>query len=387
MSHYTVLICISDDEMENEGLDGVLNRKLAPFNENDRVEPYKVYEEGSPDQYWWVESVRRGAEEHRTDAPVRSVMVHGDGMVWRNGHGSVTVAENERLEKEHRQEQVTWAERLGEHPTWNVVVELYNEKFYPNNAMALPGEVTEDEVDTERLHLDEDGRAYTWSTYNPDSKWDWWQVGGRWQRSFKTVPEPDENYLVMGSPGTFGDNGRPNINLDGSLYCDGGQLRFLDLDGMRDERARDRLRKYDTYWKLVKEHGEPIAWQTLVEGIEAVLDGEGRREAIKHARAVYHDQPLIQAAQKLELMGFMGPTVEEIYGMSREDFEAAARVEAVPGYALITLRGEWAAPGSMGWFGMSSESPGEQEAFRVQTNRYLDELPKDNWVVLVDCHI
>lgn len=63
------------------------------------------------------------------------------------------------------------------------------------------------------------------------------------------------------------------------------------------------------------------------------------------------------------------------------------RLNALPGYALITLDREWLAPGRMGWFGVSSDGPDEKAAFKVQANRYLDELPADAVIVQIDCHI
>lgn len=37
-----------------------------------------------------------------------------------------------------------------------------------------------------RWHMDENGVLAEYSTYNPDSKWDWYTVGGRWANSIKT---------------------------------------------------------------------------------------------------------------------------------------------------------------------------------------------------------
>ena len=35
---------------------------------------------------------------------------------------------------------------------------------------------------------DENGDLIRYSTYNPDSKWDWWEVGGRWSGYFYVKP-------------------------------------------------------------------------------------------------------------------------------------------------------------------------------------------------------
>lgn len=330
MSHFTVLVFISPEEMDTEGLDTVLERKLAPFNENEPAPRYKSFEDGSPSEHWLTKSLE-----------------------------------------------------LGPDPTWADWVVAHNKHYGYGTEVS----VSDDDGDSGTMYMDEEtGRAFSWSTYNPNSKWDWWSIGGRWQRSFKTIANPDPDYLIHGTPGAFGDNGRPELNLDGSVYCDGGQLRFLDLDGMRDEQEQDQLKKYDKYWALVAEFGAPTTWASLLEGINE-LEGDERNERLKKARDAYNNQRIVQACQKAELTYVIGETAEAIYGMSREDFIAQARLEAVPGYAMLSLTGEWAAPGNMGWFGISSESLEEQEAFRVQMNRYIDALPKDNWVVLLDCHI
>ena len=43
-----------------------------------------------------------------------------------------------------------------------------------------------DDWNGNRWHRDENGVLAEYSTYNPDSKWDWYTVGGRWRNSIKT---------------------------------------------------------------------------------------------------------------------------------------------------------------------------------------------------------
>jgi hypothetical protein len=53
----------------------------------------------------------------------------------------------------------------------------------------------------------------------------------------------------------------------------------------------------------------------------------------------------------------------------------------------VTLDGEWVAPGEMGWWGMSSDGPGEREGYRIAVNKYIDSLSPKTWLVVLDCHI
>jgi hypothetical protein len=41
----------------------------------------------------------------------------------------------------------------------------------------------------------------------------------------------------------------------------------------------------------------------------------------------------------------------------------------------------------VGWFGMSTDTEDSRIAYNTRANAYLDELPENAWVVVVDCHI
>lgn len=64
-----------------------------------------------------------------------------------------------------------------------------------------------------------------WSTYNPDSKWDWWALGGRWGCTL-LVKDEDGEYV----------------------HADEGFVRDVDFEGMCKELAED-LTPYEDYMK------------------------------------------------------------------------------------------------------------------------------------------
>jgi|SRR6187549_1417081 len=105
------------------------------------------------------------------------------------------------------------------------------------------------------------------------------------------------------------------------------------------------------------------------------------------ARRRYREQPRIAAAMKLDELAWGDcPVVRFMSG--REEYVAEARKGAVPGFALVTLDEEWIAPGRMGWFGMSSDGPGERSGYNSAVNAYLaDKLAADDFVIALDCHI
>lgn len=66
---------------------------------------------------------------------------------------------------------------------------------------------------------------------------------------------------------------------------------------------------------------------------------------------------------------------------------AAETFESAWGY--VDLEGEWHEKGSMGWWGMSDadESESGEARWKRQYLEWVASLPKDAWVVNVDCHI
>lgn len=58
-------------------------------------------------------------------------------------------------------------------------------------------------------------------------------------------------------------------------------------------------------------------------------------------------------------------------------------------YAVVTPDGEWHAPGDMGWWGMSSETPEEERAWTMSYHeRFIKPAIEKGWyMTIVDCHI
>ena len=181
MSHFTITVCLPSEGLPDlaraahttpavlkDAVETKLSRALAPFDENLETEPRRDYEEGGPEDYWWVTSVRQGAEswqelQDKGAEALAAERLSRHGTQLRNpGRATEMVAEHAK-EWEKDSER---AARLGEHPSWADVVALYNECCGSD--------------DGEKLLIDDSGRAYRMTTYNPDSKWDWYQIGGRW---------------------------------------------------------------------------------------------------------------------------------------------------------------------------------------------------------------
>lgn len=305
-------------------IDTELDKALAPFDENMAVSEYPEYQEGAPEEHWWYKSQVR------------------EGKWLHEGPPS-------------------WAQIVGD---------------YPGRA------------DEERLYLDDDGRAYSLSTYNPSSKWDWWQIGGRWTRSLiSKVPARsfDAKFLIQGSPGVFGSDTELETP-DNTLRCDGGPVRLLDFARMRMEAEAEAARHYDV-WEEICASTPPLkyTWEHLRSEVQL------KEFTIEEAREKYNAQPRIQAAKarsrELGRRDFLAEPVEQEFILNREDHLRRAYWSGVGAFALLTKEGTWHEKGAMGWFGMSDDTPETRDRFVVQMNKYLDTLDPDDIVVMIDAHI
>lgn len=291
-----------------------LEKALAPFDENMAVEPYREYETGEPEAHWsWPKS--EGADSG-TNLPA-----------------------------------VTWAQ----------VAKAYNEK-YPED---------------QTMHVDDDGRAFTLSTYNPKSKWDWYMIGGRYNNRWAIAAGfENDPAIIKGTPSWASD---PKSGAPG--WCDGGPVRMLDLAGMRSTAAIEAEERWHTFRKHAEQYPDTRGWEWYRAQVKA------ESMAIDDARTLYHGQPGIVALRTLEseFRYYEDPFTE--FAVSLEDYRQQAEDGAVPGWALLTLDGEWWERGDMGWFGMSDATDDSSAEYRKRANAYIDGLDGDVVLLSVDVHI
>lgn len=217
---------------------------------------------------------------------------------------------------------------------------------------------------------------YRMSTYNPRSKWDWWTIGGRWSQHFHVQDGHDCADLIRGErngrtpPRTHADRGR----------ADGGRRRALDFEATRTAASAAAGELFDEWTAIVDGLPEAQPWAYFRDRVDAAA------YTIDQARRDYGEQPRVVAARKSEKFRWSSDIVGR-FAPGREAFVQEAVEEAVPGFALLDLDGKWSEPGQMGWFGLSTDTEETRTAYRKQANAYLDQLPDDAWIVVVDCHI
>jgi hypothetical protein len=182
---------------------------------------------------------------------------------------------------------------------------------------------------------------------NPNAKWDWWSVGGRWQ-----------GHLLLKN------SRKVDVALKGEV----------DFETMRNAAGKVAAEQYDAVHKVIAGTPECESWDSLI----ARLD-------VDKAREIYFEQERVKKFREVattnEAIGYFAKLSD--YECTREEYIENARKNAISTYAMVE-KSKWYEKGQMGWFGVSSN---EDDDWVTKFNEKLDSLPDDTLLTVVDCHI
>lgn len=201
---------------------------------------------------------------------------------------------------------------------------------------------------------------------NPNAKWDWFLIGGRWTGYLKLK----KNRIgTCGEPGLMTPKAKPGC-VDSAL------LQNIDIEGMKKGSSEDAKKRWEKAHKLIDGLLEGfISWDKMRD--------VAHKGNIGAARDAYHKQSAVIALRKDKDFGF-GHSVNDFL-CSREEYEKEAASSALPTFAIIK-DGKWFERGKMGWFGQVAEEK-EQTSWNEEFNKLMDDLPGETLITIVDCHI
>ena len=190
-------------------------------------------------------------------------------------------------------------------------------------------------------------------TCNPNAKWDWWQIGGRFPNRF-LVPAGLQDCI----PSAKDDDGESAIPPEGYQYADAARKKDICWDVMRkiavdtvEKRYQKCVRAFET--KDLTDFG-PLC-RILDEGISAWG----------------------------EMLYLKGETLDEY--KARKGATDLDRYMCHT-YAFVDRNGDWTGSGDMGWFGISSNDKDER-AWNDEIQKLMNEAKDDDFLAIVDCHI
>ena len=198
---------------------------------------------------------------------------------------------------------------------------------------------------------------------NPNAKWDWWQLGGRWTGFFKL------------KQGREGQKGTPGLMTPAATLPEAAdQCRWgdIDIEGMREEARQEAGKDFDTYFAILKEYPETKNWKQVREEYPNIDD----------ARKAYHEQPAVKAWWKAHMFA---DSPMDTYGTDREAYIEKQAANALSTFAILK-DGKWYERGEMGWWATVSNEKDEKE-WSDTVDKILGEISDDTLVSVVDCHI
>jgi hypothetical protein len=244
-----------------------------------------------------------------------------------------------------------------------------------------------DKYDTPDLDGDE---KYGWARFdtdetlieayqreNPNSKWDWWEVGGRWAGHFalKNV-EGAEEYNETSFSWGWSEKDKQDVKFQ--FRSDSAPKKYIDFERMMDIDGVEAARKYDlVYNAIIKDGFDYLDWEVV---------REKHKPAYDKAREEYNSQPIVMRFNKLDADNKFSLGEIDSYRFSREEYIQTARNASVSTFAIVK-DGEWYERAQMGWFGNShSETMSKDEWYKFVWE-IIQSVDDDTMLTVVDCHI
>lgn len=388
MSHYTVAVITKDGNYE---------RELERFDEGIEVEPY-------------IRNTKQDCIESQRNWNLKQ--------------------RKRKLEEENKNALPD----LGKQTSTAVVTTESDEELYKQYVEEWGGGRTFDEAGNEL------------STYNPDSKWDWWTLGGRWSGLLKlknptVVPEDkqEEYNKLQIDVNTFKAVDDTYIYL--SNYIERGYeparlkefINELTLAFHPDKKVNPEIIKSINTLREQFKTGKDVSYylkevQNIMKpyysykerreicrkfsdfigqfNTDTILRGDDCHYLDRCDSAQVKDIDFTPDTSKVnwykrfwEINVEGKPCTEEekkeyrsfynvnYYLKTYGDFETYLKTQTEFSTYAILYEGEWIEPGQMGWFGCADTTEDSNEEYRQRFNEIISNLEDDDIISIIDCHI
>lgn len=187
--------------------------------------------------------------------------------------------------------------------------------------------------------MEDDGLEFKYGTWgylsNPNAKWDWWLIGGRWSGTLLLKEGTERSYdseeSGLGTPGVFGRDSSVSLDLARADYARKGDI---DWDGLVQEEIDNATERNKRLAEQLKEWRE-------------------RNPDEEEVPAFFEEQPIPEGRIPIT-------------------------------FAFIDENGDWHQKAQMGWWAMTSDP---NDDYAEDFWQFIDRLPDDQMLFVVDCHI
>lgn len=218
----------------------------------------------------------------------------------------------------------------------------------------------------------EDGVWKEYSTYNPDSKWDWYQLGGRWTGAFIKLKD--------GAQGTLGSRSwASERNVAG---VDQAYKKDIDFDAIKRDARNGAIK---TYRECAEKCGgciphPPLSWNEIIHSNEfGNLD-------INQKRELYHSQEEVKTWKDKVNEGNPFGYLLEDFQCTEEEYANRAELNSFIPYAVL-YEGEWISRGDMGWWGITTNEHFSENEWVKKVWGLIDSCDDNTLFSFYDLHI
>ncbi len=212
---------------------------------------------------------------------------------------------------------------------------------------------------------------------NPNRKWDWWEIGGRWAGHFalKNV-EGAEEYNETSFSWGWSESDKQDVKSQ--FRSDSAPKKYIDFERMMDIDGEEAARKYDlVYNAIIKDGFDYLTWEVMREKHKPNYD---------KAREEYRSQPIVMKFDKLDADNEFRLGEIDSYRVSREEYIQNARNAAVSTFAIVK-DGVWYERGRMGWWATIHDETMTKEDWYKFVWETIQSVDDDTMLTVVDCHI
>jgi hypothetical protein len=382
MSHFTVLVKVSPEQLVISGnVEDSIEQMLAPYQENNMGDCPKEFMEFNDLEPEYLEEYENESQDR---------VVFPDGTM-KSQHAKEFYFEDPDDDSPFSSKKFHLPEDC----------EL---KEFPNTELyATFEEFVEDYHGGERDT--ETGKYGYWD--NPNKKWDWYQIGGRWRGMLRTKENVEKGYGERSSVAVMSaqDNGDTDYLQDQPHEADYARVGDIDFEGMDlevDIKIDEWWAKYQKYLQFEElvERGGYVRGEKWIQ-YEEVKEHLGWDEK-EYNDIRWMDHDVHQIFYKLGIRKpkkdengkeIVNPETgkwdwEEDEPVTLEDLKTKHRHRWEFGTWAVLDADGWHEKGEMGWWGFSSESVEEgQEWNKSFVDTFLKNEDPDTMIVIVDCHI
>jgi hypothetical protein len=218
---------------------------------------------------------------------------------------------------------------------------------------------------------------------NPNAKWDWYEIGGRWAGKLNIKSEFKHLYKNDTPNFSWGWDSNDKMNVIRECRVDSALKGHIDFDTPMNKAKKIAETKYDIVYTHILSKFDMSTFKSW----KSLLDDDSINVETK--RDIYHTQPHCIAFKQLiephsDLFSMWEDSLDN-YGMGRESYINEMANSSISTYAVVK-DGVWYGKGDMGWWGMSDDKF-EQNEWNSKFFEMISELDDNTLLTIVDCHI